>query len=195
LAPTFRDYLRDLPELAALPYVAEMACFEFARIVAYNAPAEQYTQRHAGRPAADQLEALPIFAARGTRGSSRSARPVLPLWKAHQNPEPDLSGIDMTPRLMRCWSARPDRHAGGQHWMRRLGAIPVRGRRGDAPRIAAAPMRRRERRGARPDHCTGARTALLARPPSPDFSQVSAVAVERVIWSLRCAVAEDFAAC
>ncbi len=105
----FPDYLRDLPELAVLPYVAEMACFEFARIAAYNAPAEHYISADilAGLPP-EQLEGLPIRRARHAR-IVQVGTPVLPLWKAHQNREPDLSGIDMTPRPHALLVCRPDR--------------------------------------------------------------------------------------
>ena len=105
----FPDYLRDLPELAALPYVAEMACFEFARIAAYNAPAEQYISADmlGGLPP-EQLEGLPIRRARHAR-IVQAGTPVLPLWKAHQNPEADLSGIDMTPERHALLVCRPDR--------------------------------------------------------------------------------------
>ena len=105
----FPDYLRDLPELAALPYVAQVACFEFARIAACNAPAQQYISADtlAGL-SPEQLEALPIRRARHARIVQVGA-PVLALWKAHQNREPDLSGIDMTPRPHALLVCRPGR--------------------------------------------------------------------------------------
>ena len=103
------DYLRDLPQLEAMPYVAEMARFEVARIVAYNAPTEAYLS--AGRLAGlspEQLEATPIRLARHVRIVSVRA-PVLVLWQAHQKPEPDLAGIDMNARSHSLLVCRPDR--------------------------------------------------------------------------------------
>ncbi|HEV8392261.1 MAG TPA: DNA-binding domain-containing protein [Dongiaceae bacterium] len=105
----FPDYLRDLPQLSALPYVAEMARFEFARIAAYNAPAETYVTADAlAGLSPDRLEALPIRCARHARIVDAAA-PVLALWTAHQTAEPDLSGIDMTPRPHALLACRPDR--------------------------------------------------------------------------------------
>lgn len=104
----FADYLRDLPQLAALPYVAEMARFEFARVAAYNAPAEP-----AVTPAAltglspEQLEALPIRRARHVHLVS-ARTPVLALWQAHQAAEPDVNAIDMTPRPHALLVCRPE---------------------------------------------------------------------------------------
>jgi len=105
----FPDYLRDLPELAALPYVAEMARFEFARIAAYNAPTEPCLSADtlAGLSPA-QLEALPIRRARHAQIVPVNA-PVLALWTAHQTPEPDLSGIAMIARPHALLVCRPDR--------------------------------------------------------------------------------------
>ncbi len=104
----FPDYLRDLPELGALPYVGEMARFEFARIASYHAPVERYLAADAlaGLPA-DQLEALAIRRARHAQIVSVSA-PVVELWMAHQAPEPDLSAIDMTARSQVLLVCRPD---------------------------------------------------------------------------------------
>ncbi|MEZ5832849.1 MAG: DNA-binding domain-containing protein [Dongiaceae bacterium] len=105
----FPDYLGGLPQLAALPYVAEMARFELARIAAYNAPTETYLAAdRLGGLSPDELEALPIRAARHAQMVSMQA-PVLALWTAHQAPEPDLAGIDMTPRSRTLLVCRPDR--------------------------------------------------------------------------------------
>lgn len=105
----FPDYLRDLPQLGSLPYVAEMARLEFARIAAYNAPTEQYVSADvlAGLPP-EQLEALPLRRARHAQ-IVRVDTPILELWKAHQAAEPDISGIDMTPRPHALLVCRPDR--------------------------------------------------------------------------------------
>jgi len=105
----FPDYLRDLPQLDAMPYVAEMARFEFARIAAYNAPTESYlsADRLAGL-SPEQLEAIPIRLARHVQIVSVRA-PVLELWQAHQKPEPDLAGLDMTARPHDLLACRPDR--------------------------------------------------------------------------------------
>jgi len=105
----FPDFLRDLPQLNPLPYVAEMARFEFARIAAYNAPAEQYVSADMlGGLAPEQLEALPIRRARHAH-IVRVNWPVLALWKAHQNSEPDFSGIDMNAQPHALLVCRPDR--------------------------------------------------------------------------------------
>jgi hypothetical protein len=105
----FPDYLRDLPQLVPLPYVVDMARFEFARIAAFNAPVERYISADmlAGLPP-ERLEALPMRRARHARILTAHA-PVPVLWKAHQKPEPDLAGIDMTPRLHALLVCRPDR--------------------------------------------------------------------------------------
>ena len=95
---TFPDYLRDLPQLRSLPYVAEMAHFEFARIAAYNAPGEQpITAGTLATLSPDQLDTLPIRRARHARIVPADA-PILALWTAHQQSEPDLSNIDMASR-------------------------------------------------------------------------------------------------
>ncbi|HET6161229.1 MAG TPA: DNA-binding domain-containing protein [Dongiaceae bacterium] len=106
---SFADYLHGLPQLAALPYVAEMAGFEFARITAYNAPIEQHlsTDMLAGL-SEEQLETLPIRRAQHTRIVTVHA-PIIELWQAHQKPEPDLSSIDMTERPRTLLICRPDR--------------------------------------------------------------------------------------
>jgi len=105
----FPDYLGGLQQLAALPYVAEMARFEFARIAAYNAPSEQYLSAAmlAGLPP-DELEALPVRRARHVQTVSVNA-PVLALWSAHQTPDPDLSGIEMIARSHALLVCRPER--------------------------------------------------------------------------------------
>ncbi|MGH6892478.1 MAG: HvfC/BufC family peptide modification chaperone [Dongiaceae bacterium] len=105
----FPDFLQDLPQLAAMPYVAEMARFEFARVAAYNAPTEASisTEQLSGL-SPDQLDALPIRLARHAQLVSVQA-PVLELWKAHQSPEPDLAGIDMNSRSHALLVCRPDR--------------------------------------------------------------------------------------
>lgn len=105
----FPEYLRNLPDLSALPYVAEMARFEFARIASYNAPVERYVSADAlAACAPDQLEALAIRRARHAQLVSVNA-PVAELWKAHQAPAPDLSAIDMTTRSHALLVCRPDR--------------------------------------------------------------------------------------
>ncbi len=94
----FPDYLRDLPQLGPLPYVAEMARFEFARIAAYHAPSEQFiTAGTLANLRPDQLEALPVRRAQHARIVAPDA-PILALWTAHQQSEPDLSDIDLASR-------------------------------------------------------------------------------------------------
>lgn len=105
----FPDYLRDLPELSALPYVADMARFEFARIASYNAPVERCIAADTlAKCAPDQLEALTIRRALHVQLVSVNA-PVLKLWKAHQAPAPDLSAVDLTARARTLLVCRPDR--------------------------------------------------------------------------------------
>ena len=105
----FPDYLRELPDLSALPYVAEMARFEFARVASYNAPAERCVSADAlAACAPDRLEALAIRRARHAQLVSLNA-PVMDLWKAHQAPVPDLSAVDMTTRSRALLVCRPDR--------------------------------------------------------------------------------------
>jgi hypothetical protein len=105
----FPAYLRALPQLAALPYVAEVARFEFARVTAYNAPVERHLAADvfAGL-SPGQLEALPIRLARHAQVVAADA-PVLELWKAHQTAEPDLAALDLTPRAHALLVCRPDR--------------------------------------------------------------------------------------
>jgi hypothetical protein len=104
----FPDYLRDLPPLAALPYVPEVARFEFARIAAFNAPVERCigAETLAGLPP-QRLEALPIRRARHAQVIGAQA-PVLALWQAHQATEPDVSTIDMAPRPHALLVCRPE---------------------------------------------------------------------------------------
>jgi hypothetical protein len=105
----FPDYLRALPQLSALPYVAEMARFEFARIASYNGPTETYlgVEMLAGLPP-ERLAALPVRRARHAQIVIGNA-PVLALWTAHQAAEPDLAGIDMAPRPHALLVCRPER--------------------------------------------------------------------------------------
>ena len=105
----FPGYLAGLPQLAAMPYVSEMARFEFARIASYNAPA-QYCLSAVGLAGLtpEELDTLPIRLARHVQLISVSA-PILELWKAHQQPEPDVAGIDMTPRPRTLLICRPAR--------------------------------------------------------------------------------------
>jgi hypothetical protein len=106
---SFPDYLDGLPQLGAMPYVAGMARFEFARVAAYNAPAERcLTTERLARLSPEQLDALPIRLSRHARIVSAEA-PLLDLWKTHQKPEPDLAGIDMSPRPHALLICRPDR--------------------------------------------------------------------------------------
>jgi hypothetical protein len=104
----FADYLRVLPQLATLPYVAEVARFEFARIAAFNAPAEPAVtpESLAGLTPA-QLESVPIRRARHAQIVGARA-PVLALWQAHQAAKPDLSAIDMTARPHAVLVCRPE---------------------------------------------------------------------------------------
>jgi hypothetical protein len=105
----FPAYLRDLPQLTSLPYVAEMARFEFARITVYNAPAEQHISSDTlGGLPPDQLEALLIRRVRHAQIVTVHA-PVLELWTSHQRPDPDLSGIDMRGRPHALLVCRPER--------------------------------------------------------------------------------------
>jgi hypothetical protein len=104
----FPDYLRDLPHLSAVPYVAEMARFEFARIAAFNAPVEPAVTPDAlAGLSPEQLELLPIRRTRHARIVSARA-PVLALWQAHQAAEPDLDAIDMTSRPHALLVCRPE---------------------------------------------------------------------------------------
>lgn len=105
----FPDYLRGLPQLAALPYVAEMAKFELARIAAYNAPAEhRLSAAELAGLSPDELEALPVRLARHVRIVAVEA-PILDLWKAHQRPEPEVAGLAMARRPRALLVCRPER--------------------------------------------------------------------------------------
>jgi hypothetical protein len=105
----FPGYLRDLPELSALPYIADVARFELARIASYNASIERYlTAEILGSLPPDELDALSIRMARHVQVVPVTA-PVQDLWQAHQAPEPDLSAIDMTSRPHVLLVCRPDR--------------------------------------------------------------------------------------
>jgi hypothetical protein len=104
----FADYLRDLPQLSALPYVADMARFEFARVAAYNAPVEPVVTPEAlAGHSPEQLAALPIRRARHAQVVT-ARTPVLALWQAHQAAEPELSAIDMTPKPHALLICRPE---------------------------------------------------------------------------------------
>lgn len=105
----FADYLRDLPQLNGMPYIAEVARFEFARIASYNAPVERYVSPETlASLSPDQLEALPIRRARHVQIIPAQA-PVLELWSVHQAPDPDLSAVNMAPRPHALLVCRPDR--------------------------------------------------------------------------------------
>jgi hypothetical protein len=105
----FPGYLGDLPQLSALPYVADMARFEFARVAAYNAPVERYIAADTlADLSPEQLQDLQIRRARHAQIVPVDA-PVVALWAAHQVPEPDLSRIDVTARPQTLLVCRPDR--------------------------------------------------------------------------------------
>ena len=104
----FADYLRDLPQMATRPYIVDMARFEFARVAAYNAPAEPaVTPETLIGLSPEQLEALPIRRARHALVLAVRA-PVLSLWQAHQAAEPDFAAIDMAARSQALLVCRPD---------------------------------------------------------------------------------------
>ncbi len=105
----FADYLAGLAELTSLPYVPEMARFEFARIEAFNAPVEALlSDVEMARVPPQALADLPIRLARHARLLSLMY-PIVDLWQAHQAPQPDLGGIDMTPRPHALLVCRPQR--------------------------------------------------------------------------------------
>lgn len=105
----FADYLDTLSELAQLPYVAEMARFEFARIAAYHAPVEKLlSEVEVARIAPEALADLPIRLARHAQLLSQRF-PIAALWQAHQAAEPDLSAIDMGARPHSLLICRPER--------------------------------------------------------------------------------------
>lgn len=106
---SFADFLDKLPEMTALPYVAEMARFEFARIAAYHAPVEALlTDAAIARVPPDNLADLPIRLARHVRLLAVRF-PIVALWQAHQAAEPDIATIDMTERLHTLLICRPHR--------------------------------------------------------------------------------------
>lgn len=103
----FSAYLSALPQLGSMLWVAEVARFEFARIAAYNAPREVYlTAPQLATLSPDRLDGLPIGLARHVVVFESEA-PVLALWTAHQAPEPNLAGIDLTPRPRTLLICRP----------------------------------------------------------------------------------------
>jgi hypothetical protein len=105
----FPGYLGALPELAALPYVAEVAWFEFARVAAYNAAVERYVSADTlATLSPDQLDGLPVRQALHVQALFVKA-PVVPLWTAHQVSDADLSGIDLAERSHALLVCRPDR--------------------------------------------------------------------------------------
>jgi hypothetical protein len=105
----FPRYLGGLPELAALPSVADVAELEFARITSYNAPVEEHvTAATLANLSPELLDAYPIRRARHAQ-IVQVAAPVLELWSAHQAPNPDLSAIDMRLRPHAVLVCRPDR--------------------------------------------------------------------------------------
>jgi hypothetical protein len=105
----FPEFLAELPEMAELPYVAEMASFEFARIAAYHASTEALlTDATIARVSPDKLADLPIRLAKHVRLLPVRFT-ILDLWQAHQAPEPDLTTIDMSPRPHTLLICRPHR--------------------------------------------------------------------------------------
>jgi len=105
----FAEFLAELPEMAELPYVPEMAGFEFARIAAYNAPVEKLlTDAEIARVPPERLTDLPIRLAQHVRLLS-VRYPIMALWQAHQAAEPDLAAIDMTQRPHTLLTCRPHR--------------------------------------------------------------------------------------
>lgn len=105
----FAEFLETLPDLAALPYVAEMARFEFARIGAHHAPVEALlSDAEIARVPPEALADLPIRLAAHVRLLDLRY-PVAALWEAHQRAEPDLAAIDMAPRPHALLVCRPQR--------------------------------------------------------------------------------------
>lgn len=105
----FAEFLETLPDLAALPYVAEMARFEFARIGAYHAPIETLLgEAEIARVPPENLADLPIRLAAHVRLLDLRY-PVAALWEAHQAAEPDLAALDMAPRPHVLLVCRPQR--------------------------------------------------------------------------------------
>ena len=105
----FSEFLAELPEMAELPYVAEMANFEFARIAVYHASVEALlTDAAIARVAPEKLAELPIRLAQHVR-LLPVRFPILDLWQAHQAPDPDLAALDMGPRPHTLLVCRPHR--------------------------------------------------------------------------------------
>lgn len=105
----FPEFLAGLPEMAGLPYVAEMGDFEFARIAAYHAPVEALlTDAAIARVPPEKLAELPIRLAQHVRLLAVRF-PILELWQAHQTPDPDLAKIDMSLRPHTLLICRPHR--------------------------------------------------------------------------------------
>lgn len=105
----FPEFLADLPEMAKLPYVPEMASFEFARIAAYHAPVEALlTDAAIARVPPEKLSDLPIRLARHVR-LLPVRFPILDLWQAHQTADADLAAIEMSPRPHTLLICRPHR--------------------------------------------------------------------------------------
>ena len=105
----FPEFLADLPEMAKLPYVPEMASFEFARIASYHAPVEALlTDAAIARVPPEKLSDLPIRLARHVR-LLPVRFPILDLWQAHQTPDADLAAIEMSPRPHTLLICRPHR--------------------------------------------------------------------------------------
>lgn len=105
----FPQFLAELPEMAALPYVAEMGTFEFARIGAYHAPVEALlTDAAIARVPPERLADLPIRLARHVR-LVPARFPIIALWQAHQAAEPDVAAIDMTEQPQTLLVCRPHR--------------------------------------------------------------------------------------
>ena len=105
----FSEFLAELPDMAKLPYVAEMASFEFARIAAYHAAVEALlTEAAIARIPPEKLADLPIGLAKHVR-LLPVRFPILDLWQAHQAPDPDLAAIDMSARPHTLLVCRPHR--------------------------------------------------------------------------------------
>jgi hypothetical protein len=105
----FAQYLAGLGEMAGLPYVPEMARFEYARIEAYNAPVEKLlTEVELARVAPEALTDLPLRLAAHVR-LLRLDYPIGALWQAHQSVTPELGGIEMKAEPRPVLVCRPQR--------------------------------------------------------------------------------------
>lgn len=105
----FAEFLETLSDLAALPYVAEMARFEFARIGAFHAPVETLLgEAEIARVPPEALADLPMRLAAHVH-LLELRYPVEVLWQAHQAAEPDLAALDMAPRPHALLVCRPQR--------------------------------------------------------------------------------------